>query len=265
MLIIKFFNINFIIHINDTWFKVMEGRVEGRRRWERPGNRDRKEGNKSSFPKNLSSFSFSNFPDSHGEYEMFRIFQKWARVREVFISRRLNRWGRRFGFVKFYQVPDEGRLEKQLDQIFIGNQKLYVNLPKFRRAEDVKLNSPSKDNLRVSNATGRRKEKEVWLEKTRFSGRRSYNMKHSYAEMVRKTPQGLWNGPIIETTPNGPAWLSSSAVGWMSSGFTFDSMCEEFIKGGMSRIKLRYMGDNLVLLTPKNGERMEDVIRPNKE
>jgi len=42
-------------------------------------------------------------------------------------------------------------------------------------------------------------------------------------------------------------------------------MCEEFIKGGMSRIKLRYMGDNLVLLTPKNGERMEEVIRPNKE
>jgi len=41
---------------------------------------------------NSSMFFFSNFPDSHGEYDMFRIFRKWARVKEVFISRRLNRW-----------------------------------------------------------------------------------------------------------------------------------------------------------------------------
>ena len=90
-------------------------------------------------------------------------------------------------------------------------------------------------------------------------------MKHSYAEVVRKTPQGHWKGPIIETTSNAPTWLSYSVVGWMCSGFTFDSICEEFIKGGMSRIKLRYMGNNLVLFTPKNGERMEEVIMLNKE
>jgi len=39
-----------------------------------------------------TTFFFSNFPDNHGEYDMFRIFRKWARVKEVFISRRLNRW-----------------------------------------------------------------------------------------------------------------------------------------------------------------------------
>jgi len=102
---------------------------------------------------------------------------------------------------------------------------LYVNLPKYRRAEviqkDEKLTSSSKDQMRANNATGRKKEKEVWLEKTRFLGRRSNNLKHSYVEVVRKTPQGLWKGPIIETTSNAPEWLSYSVVGWMSSGFTF--------------------------------------------
>jgi len=54
-------------------------------------------------------------------------------VKEVFISGRRNRWGRRFEFVRFFTVPNELRLEKELDQIFIGNMKLHVNLPKYRR------------------------------------------------------------------------------------------------------------------------------------
>jgi len=103
---------------------------------------------------------------------MFRIFQEWARVTEVFISRLLNRWGRRFGFVKFYQVPDEVRLEKQLDQIFIGNLKLYVNFPKYRRVEairkDEKLNSPSKDQMRVTTLLGGRRRRRCGWKKQGF-------------------------------------------------------------------------------------------------
>ena len=82
-----------------------------------------------------STFFFSNFPSTHGEYDMLKIFQRWARVKEVFISKHRNRWGRRFGFVRFFMVPNVFKLEKELDQIFIGDMKLYVNLPKYRRSE----------------------------------------------------------------------------------------------------------------------------------
>jgi len=111
-----------------------------RRRWEREDHQRReaeyKAGtlSKYSSTRNSSTFFFSNFPVSYGEQDMFRIFQKWARVKEVFISKRPNRWGRTFGFVRLFPVPNEVRLEKQLDQIYIGNLKLYVNLPKYRRA-----------------------------------------------------------------------------------------------------------------------------------
>jgi len=40
---------------------------------------------------------------------------------------------------------------------------------------------------------------------------------------------------------------------------------EEFVKGGMNIVKVRYMGDNLVLLTPIGEESMEEIIRLNKE
>jgi len=92
---------------------------EGRWRWKREEELRSREANnkvatptKNSWVEHSSTFFLSNFPDIHGEYDMFRIFQTWARVKEVFISRRLNRWGRRFGFVRVFPISNEVRLEK---------------------------------------------------------------------------------------------------------------------------------------------------------
>ena len=203
---------------------------------------------------------------------MLRIFQKWARVKDVFISKRPNRWGRRFGFVSFFPVPNEARLEKQLDQIYIGNLKLYVNLPKYRRSE-VEF-SKEKPKVRQSDYShgndpgGRSKGKEVWREIFFVTGqavRRGPSLKQSYADAVRVSERGDWKGPVFVTKSNTPPWLVRSAVGWMSPDLTFDSLKDEFVKGGMNTIKLRFLGDNLILLTPKEGERMEDLFELNKE
>jgi len=249
--------------------------MRDRSRWEREDHRRRKanyKAGKYSSTRNSTMFFFSNFPTSHGEQDMFRIFQKWARVKEVFISKRPNRWGRRFGFVRFFPVPNEVRLEKQLDQIYIGNLKLYVNLPKYRRTEVVyKKEKPKvheRDKSHVNGLGGRLKEKEVWREKTFSTGqavRRGLSLKQSYADVVRISSRGDWKGPAFETKSNTPPWLVRSAVGWMSPDLTFDSLKEEFVKGGMNRVKLRFLGDNLVLLTPREGERMEEIFKLNKE
>lgn len=61
---------------------------------------------------NHTTFFFSNFPNGYGEYDMIKIFQRWTRVKEVFIARRLNRSERRFGFVRFFDVSNVIRLEK---------------------------------------------------------------------------------------------------------------------------------------------------------
>ena len=50
----------------------------------------------------FTTFLFSNFFSGFGEMDMLKIFQRWTRVKEVFISHRLNKWGRRFGFVRFF-------------------------------------------------------------------------------------------------------------------------------------------------------------------
>jgi len=228
---------------------------------------------KNSWAEHASTYFFSNFPDSHGEYDMFRIFRKWARVKEVFISRRLNRWGRRFGFVRFFPVPNEASMEKQLDGIFIGSLKLHVNLPKYRRAEMEqkyeKTSYASKDYRHTNRPMGKREQyaRGTWCENTNRVYYRGDNLKPklSYAEAVRSPAQGIWKGPVFETASNTPPWLVTSAVGRMSPDVSFETLREEFVKGGMSRVKLRFMGDNLVLLTPNNSERLEEIIKLNND
>jgi len=66
---------------------------------------------------------------------MWKIFRRWGKVNDVFISKRVNRRGHKFGFVRFTGVGNEQWLAKQLDNIWIGDQKLHSNLPKYRKME----------------------------------------------------------------------------------------------------------------------------------
>jgi len=70
---------------------------------------------------NVTTFFFSHFP------------QRWGRVEEVFISRKLNRWRNLFGFVRFCGVKNIPRLESELDAIRIGAMKLPENLSTAQR------------------------------------------------------------------------------------------------------------------------------------
>lgn len=40
-------------------------------------------------------------------------------------------------------MENEARLEKQLDQIYIGNMRLYVNVPRYRRGRDIQVGGMS--------------------------------------------------------------------------------------------------------------------------
>jgi len=132
----------------------------------------------------FTSFFFSNFPNDYSETDMFKVFQRWARVKEVFVSRRLNKWGRRFGFVRFFDVKNVKRLESELDQLYVGNKKLYVNIPKYRRSQlederngrrdprTTELGSfrgtgkeQHKEQLKEDGTSWRKNGKEVWVEK----------------------------------------------------------------------------------------------------
>jgi len=140
----------------------------------------------------FTTFFFSNFSASHVEYEMLKFFQKWARVKEVFISRRRNRWGRRFGFVRFFGIENVVSLERELDRSYIGKMKLYVNLPRYRRDGYVrKVGGVQSNEVKTSGGVVhhrvQRKSKEVWREKRGKAGERNDNGTQSYAEALKSS------------------------------------------------------------------------------
>jgi len=63
------------------------------------------------------NFFFTNFPLEYEEEDMWKVFQRWGRVVDVFISRRLNNKNQIFGFVKFQDVVDVVDLERRLDSV----------------------------------------------------------------------------------------------------------------------------------------------------
>ena len=71
------------------------------------------------------SFYFKGFLEM-GEKDLWFEFKKWGDVREVFIAKKKNRSGRKYGFVRFKGVVDMGMLERQLDNMIIGGLKLYA-------------------------------------------------------------------------------------------------------------------------------------------
>ncbi|MCI28552.1 RNA-binding protein 25-like, partial [Trifolium medium] len=53
------------------------------------------------------SFFFTNFPDNCTTEELWKRFARFGRVGDVFIPKKVDKWGRRFGFVKYREVKEE--------------------------------------------------------------------------------------------------------------------------------------------------------------
>ena len=78
---------------------------------------------------------FTIFPNEYNEEALWKLFQRWGRVLDIFISKKLNTRKQRFGFVRFQGVRDTHVLERKLDSIWIGTWKMRVNIPKYCKNE----------------------------------------------------------------------------------------------------------------------------------
>lgn len=85
------------------------------------------------------SYYFSNFPENWDERALWNMFVKWGKVVDIYVSKKKSKTGQPFGFVRFVEVTDIGRLENVLDQIWITLFKLMVNLARFERNEKKKV------------------------------------------------------------------------------------------------------------------------------
>ncbi|KAI5430646.1 hypothetical protein KIW84_035018 [Lathyrus oleraceus] len=108
----------------------------------------------------ITSFFFSSIPDSYKARDLHEVFSRSGEVDEVVIPLKKDIRGKRYGFVRFFNVIDSRRLACKLDNIFVENVKLQVNIPRFSRI------SKSFDSIRNQNRVSRI----GWVEKSRDGG-----------------------------------------------------------------------------------------------
>ncbi|KAK2442416.1 hypothetical protein QL285_013611 [Trifolium repens] len=85
--------------------------------------------------KSATSYFFTNFPDDVKAVDLWPKFARFGRVGEVFIPAKVDKQGKRFGFVKFREVRDATELLRCISNIWIDSFKLRINLSKFHPEE----------------------------------------------------------------------------------------------------------------------------------
>lgn len=204
-----------------------------------------------------ASFFFSHFPDNFDAEAMWGVFAKYGDVKEVVIPNRRNIAGKRFGFVRFWEVTNIKLMERRLDSIIIGATKIHVNTPRFSRAEERHVKRrPAQGDVQVPKAM---KETSTRIHNGNFK---------PAPETCRSYKKALVEGSVepkadesqkIEIEESVEPWLKNSLVGELRNIELVNSIQECFILEGIQSVRVRYMGDKLVLLTGEEGANVNEI------
>ncbi|RZC28959.1 hypothetical protein D0Y65_000794 [Glycine soja] len=185
------------------------------------------------------------------EVWLWEKFKTWGDVREVFIAKRCNKEGRRFGFGRFKGVSDVKILETHLDNIFIDDHKLFVNLPRFTR-----LASNLQTHTRVDKGGKQNKEDVKGLPVTnrpRVVGQKGVS---------GGTMTGADGTPTItiEPTKGRDFWCKGAWVGKLKKPMKMEKM-EDYISWELGyNISTRFLGDDMVLLIGLSEDQAQQLI-----
>ena len=188
----------------------------------------------------VTTFYFSRFPDGTRETDLWKIFQKWGRVREVFIPKHKNKEGHIFGFVRFIEVMDERRLERDLDNnIIIDGLKLFVNRPKFDRGRVFRAKPFEEPLQKMVNCQEKHNGKQLGDKVPCYDGQpRSYldmvkeaTRAKGSSYLMKEDPQGdtikIQRSVVLNSTKEDREWLEKAWVGRLKNRGMFEKLEEE--------------------------------------
>lgn len=105
---------------------------------------------------NSTSFFITSFSDNLNAKDMFDEFKGFGERDEVVIHSKRDIRGRKYGFVCFFNVKDTRHLEATPYNIFIIDNKIFVNLIRFKSPESITYRSSQQPNARAQEAPRRR-------------------------------------------------------------------------------------------------------------
>lgn len=98
--------------------------------------------------KEATSFFISNIPFEFSSGEIRKEIESMGSLVDLFLSKRLDKHGHRFGFARFNWVMNISKLEEALNNMFMGGRKVYAKVAKFAR-EDSGINLETTHNRSI--------------------------------------------------------------------------------------------------------------------
>ncbi|MCI05132.1 RNA recognition motif, partial [Trifolium medium] len=86
--------------------------------------------------KRLVTFYFTNFPDHVTHFYLRKVFEVCGILEHVFVAKKLNVRGNRYGFVRFSNVWDVTKLLHAINDISFGHLRLWAKVARFDRKNE---------------------------------------------------------------------------------------------------------------------------------
>lgn len=74
------------------------------------------------------TFLFIEILEDFGAKEMYAIFKENREIDEVILPPKSDKMGKRFGFLRFFNMVDIRLMTIKLDNVIIGSKKIQANL-----------------------------------------------------------------------------------------------------------------------------------------
>jgi hypothetical protein len=213
----------------------------------------RKDGFVNRMNKETTSFFVTNFPEEAEVMELWTIFAKFGRVGEVYVPKKRDKRGNRFGFVKFKEVTNIEALSSRLEDVWLGTYKLRVNLSLFDRNK-VK---PSTSHQKSSDA----KERNGGASSSGVGGAKVWGEK-TFKSVVTNDKSAVQT-PTTEVEVVGEVMevLEGSYVGRLKKGVEVRALQMKLWLAGMHAVRAVAMGSGMVLLFRDSGDEVGEPVR----
>jgi hypothetical protein len=226
---------------------------------------------------NVTTYFFTDFPNSFGAKAMLNAFHYYGDIVEVVIPAKRDKRGNRFGFARFNNVTDVRGFESELANLTIGRDKISVNLSRYNRFEGSRRHDDQRvdkfkergDHHNVGERKGegqRSVPEQVQQQPLQFK-----EAKRSYAQIVRKDyneNQGEEEHRIVlsyEAEKDDLLHYQKSFVGLVAQPGMSYNIQEAFHREGYFGVKITPLGSNLTLLEGQEEGEVEALMEDAKE
>jgi hypothetical protein len=253
--------------------KEMREKVErdGVGGWKGESSRTNRQGYVHRLDKVATSYYFTNLPDDVKAVDLWPKFSRFGRVGEVFIPAKVDKQGKRFGFVKFRDVQDERELLRRISNIWIDSFKLRINLSKFSRRSEANLKED-----------GRHRDDSKVSEEVKYSGGKTQVGRSFKSALIAKDDTVGIPGVVTNTlgedrdrnngkTREEVVWeveveeermskLEGAYVGYLVEDRDVQAIQNNFCMDGFHGIQVCEMGYRKILLWSNKREEVKEVI-----